>query len=191
MEKMLLKLNGFYPMPTALEEFLRAHVQIETFGKKRVILKAGRICRHVYFIETGLVRHVVDMEGRTYTPWILREGEIATSVKSFFFQVPAIDSLVTIEETTVVYLCIKDLEEGCRLYSEMAVIREKVKNKYYDLKEDRDHQLGLLGPEERYQYLLKTDPELTVRVPVEILSSYLGMSSKKLYEIRRELTGAV
>ncbi|HXD77591.1 MAG TPA: Crp/Fnr family transcriptional regulator [Puia sp.] len=188
MHQLLSTLSRFHPVPPALEAYLLTHVEYRTFPKKAVILKTGQICRYVYFIETGLVRHVVRTENAEYTPWILKEGDIATSVKSFLYQVPATDSMVTIEKTTVIMLSFDDLEAGCRLHPELAIIREKVKEKYYDRKEDRDHLMGTLSLNERYEYLLRHEPDLTVRVPIEILSSYLGMSSKKLYDIRKELS---
>lgn len=187
MTQLLLRLNGIHKMSDELIDYLKRHLQRKSFEKDELILRKGQICRHVYFIEKGLIHIFTSDESSENTTWLLRENDIAISYESFFEQTSSRENLVALESTILWFISHDQLENACQLFPEFKDIREKIKDEYRIKKEDNDDWLGRLGTLERYKYLLAHDPELIRRVEIPQLASYLRMSTKRLYRIKNEI----
>src|ERR1700744_166549 len=131
MKKLFARLNAVAPLSDGLIEFLHKHLQSKMIKKGEFLVKEGQVCRHIYFIEQGIVRQFVSTKSNDVTTWLLKENDICISIKSFFYQIPAIDSIQALEDTTVWYLSFEKLEEGCCLFPEFGTIRDRIKSHYY------------------------------------------------------------
>lgn len=56
MEKLFQLLNGIYPLSEGLTDYLLQTLKIKELSKKDYLLRAGHVCRHVCFVEKGLIR---------------------------------------------------------------------------------------------------------------------------------------
>ena len=187
MEKLFFRLSGGKPLPEGLVAYLTQHLKTRGFKKGEIILRKGQICRYIYFIESGVLRHFVDDGRHEITTWLLKDGDICISIKSFLDQVPAYDTIEAQTETIVWYISFEELEEGCRLFPEFALIRDRIKSEYYAIKDAREPFIRSLDPMDRYIHLLETAPIFAQLVEIPELSSYLFMTPKMLSKIRREL----
>jgi CRP-like cAMP-binding protein len=178
-----------HSLPEELIDYLRSYLIEKTFKKNDLVLKEGQICKRIHFIKSGLIRHFSTRSGEEKTTWILREKHIFISVDSFFNQTPALDNIQALEDLVTLSITYDQLIEACLLFPEFATIRDQIKSFYYSLRENRTIDLHGLDTRKRYDWLLKTEPEFSIRVPVKILASYLDMSAKLLYDIRKELYG--
>ena len=187
MKKLFFRLNGGKPLPDGLIAYLTEHLKTRVFKKREIILRKGQVCRYIYFIESGIVRHFVDGKSHDITTWLLKDDNICISIKSFFNQVPAYDSIQALTAATVWYITFDELEEACRLFPEFAVIRDRIKSEYYAIKDAREPFMRSLDPIDRYKHLLETAPIFAQEVEKLELASYLFMSSKMLDKVRNEL----
>ena len=70
-------INYFHPVSNPqIEFFLREHLTQVHFRKGKLLLKAGEICNHVYFIKKGAVRGFIREGGKDRTTWITADGEM-------------------------------------------------------------------------------------------------------------------
>jgi hypothetical protein len=118
------------------------------------------------------------------TTWLLKENDIFISVDSFFDQTASQENIEALEECEIEGITYTELEDTIKLFPEFAHHRDIIKTDYYK----RSHTLATikgLSHLERYEWLLKTDIELTTRVPAEYLASYLGMSKDNLFRARQ------
>ncbi|MES1249572.1 MAG: cyclic nucleotide-binding domain-containing protein [Chitinophaga rupis] len=187
MEKLFAILQSIGPMSPELISWLRKHLRRRHYKAGETILTIGQICRDICFIESGLIRIYHNGEKGQETNWLQKENEIFISINSFFSQTPSFESIQALEDCMVWSITHADLAEACRLFPEFNLHQDKIKTLYYEIKNKRDAQMKGLPPRERYLYFLTEEPEIMARTPVDPLASWLQMSSKTLFKIRKDL----
>ena len=58
------------------------------FAKGEMILREGEVCRHIYYIEKGLVRQFYFKKGKDVTEHMGPEGEVIMCIESLFKEEP-------------------------------------------------------------------------------------------------------
>jgi CRP/FNR family transcriptional regulator, anaerobic regulatory protein len=190
MQQLIDYLHAIARMSPALEQHLRTILRRQVFKKKDLILKTGEVCRHIRFIESGIVRIYVSNGDEENTTWIQKENEIFIAIGSFFDQLPSAATIEAIEDNTVTWgITYAELENTIRLYPEFAEHQNAIKTKYHKIVDAQQAMLRL-SPEQRYEWLLQKDAELLLRVPAPYLSSYLGIRRERFFHIRKALSRA-
>jgi len=188
MEDILKYLNSIHPLSSALEEHLRQSIKHREIHKKDLLLKAGHVCNHIYFIKKGLLRCFYWKDLIEVSAWFMKEGDICMSVESFFKQQKSFESIQAIEDCEVYYLDYKELQYIYRTYPEFNFAGRIVTETYYTLSEQRLYSLRMQKAPERYHNLMDNFPELIQRVPSKYLASYLGITEETLSRIRSKKT---
>jgi CRP/FNR family transcriptional regulator, anaerobic regulatory protein len=176
MDKLLNFLNSLFPLPDDLREELVRVLKARTFSRRDFLLKAGHISQNIYFIEQGLVRCFYVHREKDISAWFMKEGDVVVSVNSFFGQMPSIESIQALEDTTVHYISYEELEDLYDRFLCFNVHGRKVLTHYYLLSEQRAVSMRSMKAKERYSYLLSQHPELLQRVPRKYLASYIGVT---------------
>src|SRR6266487_6498775 len=73
-------LNYFYPVGEGIKNSFRKHSYSCFFNKGKLLLKAGDICQHIYFIKKGVVRGFVKESDKDITTWITADNELLISI---------------------------------------------------------------------------------------------------------------
>lgn len=178
MRKLFLRLNGAYPADEVVAELLDEKLQSKIFKKNEFLARERQVCRHLYYIEKGIVSHYSTKEEGDVTNWILWENDIVTSVDSFFQQIPSKEFIIAHEDTLVFYISYQDWAETFRKSDSFKFITDRIKTEYYARQTEHDRLIRLLPPDQLIKHVLGKNPELLDRVGKETFSSYLGMSVK-------------
>src|ERR1700744_5806892 len=181
-----IRLNGIEKMPAELWEFIKKNLRRKVGSKWEFVLTEGEICRNVYFLDKGLVRIFIYTDDGEKTIWVLKENDIFISIISYFDQVPATDNIQFLENSVVYYISFEVMEEACRRWPEFEKIKERLKSDYYMFKEKRDQWIEATTKEQRYLYMMEHERELAWRLRAEELSSWLKMSERTFYTLRRK-----
>ena len=81
-------------------ELVMSHFRAKKVKRKEVLVRAGDIARHFYFVQSGCLRlYEIDSKGNDVTAFFALEGDIITTVPSFLHQKPSRDFLVAYEAT--------------------------------------------------------------------------------------------
>jgi CRP-like cAMP-binding protein len=84
MEEILRFLNLLHPMSAELQVFIMQVFQKEIHRPNKIILDAGQICDWIGFVETGLLKAYVEMEGDSEKViWYRKAGEVISSISCF------------------------------------------------------------------------------------------------------------
>jgi CRP-like cAMP-binding protein len=154
------------------------------FPKKTIILAQGKICDKVYFIEKGLARAFYLKEDQEVTSWLMQENDFIFSVHSFYGQKPSYENIELLEDSILTSLGYHELQSIYRDFHEFNIIGRVLTEYYYTLSEERTFSLRLQSVKERYEGLLKMQPEIFNRVPLKYIASYLGMSPETISRLR-------
>ena len=177
-------LNDIHPLPDSSVEKIEAITTEMTVGKNTVVISAGRVCHDILFVAEGIVRAYSYADGRDITFWIGAEGSVALSMQGYIHDRPGYENIVTLENCRLYHTTVErlralyandiDIANWGRRFAE----KELLRTESYLIP-----QLFTTG-RERYEALLRDQPELLRRIPLENLATYLGLTPVSLSRIR-------
>jgi CRP/FNR family transcriptional regulator, anaerobic regulatory protein len=173
-------LNQMYPLSGEIKTRLTSILKCRKFKKKTYLLKEGQFCKHIYFIEKGLVRIYYLKDGVELCSGLLCEGGVVISVNSFFNREASYEYIQAIEDTTVHFISYDELDSLYKDFLEFNVIGRLLTQRYYILSEGRNYLLRKQKANEKFAYFQKELGHLASRVPRKDIASYLGINLETL-----------
>jgi CRP-like cAMP-binding protein len=156
--------------------------------KNKIIEEEGKIPRYLYFIVSGFVRLFhYNENGDEVTTHINCPPGFITSYAHFINTTVSGENLECITDCTLLRITKADLD---------ILTRESVKFKDFSImvfqqsltyNENRSKELATLSAEQRYRKLINEHAEIIHNVPLQYIASFLGMNSKSLSRIRKQL----
>ena len=187
MEEIIREINDIYQLPVELELLLRRLIRRDVIRKKQKLLRRGQVCTRLYFIEKGLLRLYIKHGNKDRSSWFLHEGDIATSVTSFFGRAPSLETIEALEDCELLSISWQDLQH---LYEKDPNFRKVVQyytEKYYCRDDRLKINLIIKSPAEFYSYLRENFPKVVKRVPNKYLASSMGVTVQTLMAIKRKM----
>ena len=155
--------------------------------KNDFFVREGETCRYFCYIESGILQHSIVVDGEEKTTYLALRNSVTSSLNSFLFGKPSRKNIKAISDCE---LYVIDLKNFKNLVQNNPAFHQF----YYNLIEKQlclidDYRIDLLTmtPEERYLKLLSTDPKLLQEVPLHYLASFLGISSRHMSRIRKNV----
>jgi len=155
--------------------------------KNDFFVREGEICPYFCFIESGILQHSIVVDGEEKTTYLALRNSVTSSLNSFLFNKPSRKNIKAISDCE---LYVIDLKK----FKELVHNNQAFHQFYYNLIEKQlclidDYRIDLLtlSPEERYLKLLSSEPKLLQEVPLHYLSSFLGISSRHMSRIRKNV----
>lgn len=163
----------------------RELVEIVEIEKKTKILTVGQICRYEYFVLSGCIRtFYYDEDFNEHTTMFAPEGWWTGNLKSFVRETPSEHFLESIEKSILIRLNKNSLEELYRLIPKFErYFRILLQNRLLATQDRINNHLSF-SANERYKKFLKAYPNLTQRVPLKHIASYLGITPTYLSRLR-------
>ena len=174
----------------SIEELLvkaRASFQFKQLKKNEFFVKENEVCQHFCFVESGILQHSIDVLDEEKTTYLALRNSVTSSLSSFLFGKPSRKSIKAIADCKLWIVDLKtfkDLIENNKAFHQFYY---NVIEKQICLIDDYRIDLLTLTPEERYRKLLATEPKLLQEVPLHYLSSFLGISSRHMSRIRKNI----
>jgi CRP-like cAMP-binding protein len=163
------------------------YFETKRLKKKDLLLQDNVVCNFIAFIADGSVRHFHIKDGIEKTCEISFNNSWVTDFQSFTHETVGIMNLQALEETTVFFIKKKDLfalYEKCNKYETFGrLMAEQVAQRATEIA----MSLSSDKPEERYQNLIKKQPDLFQRVPQKYIANFLGISPESLSRIRKRI----
>lgn len=164
-----------------------AYFETKSLKKKDFLLQDGKICNFIGFIAEGTIRHFHIKDGIEKTCDISFESAWVTDFQSFTHNTYCIMNLQAMEDTTMLIIQkenLYNLYNECRKYETFGrLMAEEVAHRATEIA----MSLSSDKPEERFQNLLKKQPDLFQRVPQKYIANFLGISPESLSRIRSRI----
>lgn len=176
------------PLPPHSMSRLEAISHLVSLPKGSLVVEAGKVEKDLFFIAEGIARAYYESDdGKEITFWIGREGDAVMSLKSYVMGAPGYENIELIEDSRLYRLSHEGLS---RLYEEdvnLANLGRKLVE--HEFVRAEAHMIPLLftTAAQRYEALLRDNPDLLQRVPLECLASYLGVTPVSLSRIRAKI----
>ncbi len=168
-------------------EIIQASFTKKAFDKNRLILEEGKICRHFYFLENGLLRFFYNIDGEDITKTFTIAPYCFTSRISFREQTASQESIETLEKTVVWQTDFQQYQKLAKMECWQVFMR-KIINEVQDFTEAHFMEVKVMTAEERYKKLIEIYPhEILSKIPLKHLSSFLGIAPQSLSRIRKNI----
>lgn len=152
--------------------------------KGELVQREGDLRSKSIYVKSGLLRsYIIDSKGKEHIYMFAPEGWIVADLEAASFDSPATLYIDALEDSEIIAFdkdCLFEAElskeiiaeNGRMLYRRMGVLQRRV--------------LMLMSAPalDRYQYFIKTYPDLLHRVPQHMIATYLGITPQALSTIR-------
>lgn len=185
---LLMMLDYFHPLDETARQFMARRLKLIKINRRKLLLREGDICQHIYFIKSGAVRGYVVEGTHDITTWITVENEMVTSIASLNERAPCTENIQAIEDCELLTLTYDDLEELYHVSPSFNITGRKLLQRYYWDAEQRAFIARLTKAENKYRHFLTRHHHLANRIPLKFISSYLGMTLETLSRIRKKIS---
>jgi len=175
------------PLTEAELILIDKYFEFKKLKKKEFLLQNNKICSFIAFIAEGNIRHLHIKDGTEKTCDISFENSWVTDFQSFTNSTPCIMNLQAMEDTTFFII---EREKLYQLYAECGkyetfgrLMAEQVAQRATEIA----MSLSSDKPEERFQNLIKTHPDLFQKVPQKYIANFLGIRPESLSRIRNRI----
>jgi len=186
-EEYLNILDALHPLSPETKAELKKHISIQKVPKGEMILEFGSVCNHIYFVNQGVIRIFYFKEGKEITEWLADEKQFFFSIVSYFEDEPSRLIIEAIEDSEIVLLSKKGLESLKRSNLEVANLIIRFYSRSLILSQKRMDSLQFESASKRYLNLLRDQPNLIHKVPLQHVASFLGITQETLSRIRANL----
>lgn len=183
----MIKLHTYFKMSgfeeTELDRILNSF-RLQLFKKHEFFAKENKVSQYLGFVETGMFHYYVLKEGEMRTTHISIENSFIASRLSFVNDIPAIENVRALTDGSVSIISKTNLK---KLINDIPRFKDfyigLLENSICTINANR-HDLILLSGEQRYEKMLKEEPQLLQKIPLQYLASILGVTPRHLSRIR-------
>ena len=154
------------------------------FAKNELILKEGDICTNIYWVVKGLVRQFYYKNEKELTEYMATENNIVMCIESLFLEQPTRLQIKAIEPTVMIAMPKADLEAVAMKSVNIQILYRKILEESLILSQHHADMLRFESAQDRYQKLVRDQPQLVLRAPLVYIASYLQMTPETLSRVR-------
>jgi len=160
------------------------------YAKNEMILREGETCTNIYWVVKGLVRQFYFKNDKELTEYMATENTIVMCIESLFREQPTKLQIKALEPTVLIALPKSDLEAVAMKSVNIQILYRKILEESLILSQVHADMLRFETAQDRYQKLMKRQPQLVLRAPLVYIASYLQMTPETLSRVRTAtLTG--
>ena len=154
------------------------------FRKGEQLLKLGEISKYIFYVHQGLTRQYYVKNNKEMTSRLCIDGDIVMSVESLFRDKGS-NEVIEALETCIVYALPKRRLEEIALHNQnIQILYRKILEESLILSQVHADMLRFESAQDRYQKLIKRQPQLVLRAPLVYIASYLQMTPETLSRVR-------
>lgn len=171
-------------MPEQCIEELKHCTKVLELEKGTELVKGGAFADKSYYIFEGAARAYLLKDGKDISDWFAFENEFISSINSFFLNVPSPHFIETVEPTILLEMDRKNtilLSEKHREFErleKLIVIKTMLKLQH------RIASYQFETAKQKYESLVALRPDITQRIPLTHIASYLGITLETLSRVR-------
>jgi CRP-like cAMP-binding protein len=163
-------------------------IKYDSVNRNSLLMEKGKVSDHMAFILNGYARtYYVDAAGKEMTTHFHWEYSLLVSPRSFFGRQPVDYYTIAMEKMDGLYVHHQDMIRFMKKHPRFeSIIKDIFRDAIPDIS-DHVKLLQMVSAEERYEYFIRTQPDVIKRVPQKHIATYLGMTSETLSRVRAKI----
>ncbi|MCT4141332.1 Crp/Fnr family transcriptional regulator [Elizabethkingia anophelis] len=166
-------------------KILQPALTVKTYKKNELLLQEGQVCNSLFYIEKGYCRSFYDINGTDKNTEFFFENEIATNVDSFGSGQVSAYNIIACEPLTVIIFDKAKLFQAAQECREIENLGRHCVRLIATKQEKFATLFKLYSAQERLEYVEQKYPEMTQRISLSQLASFLGVARETLSRIRK------
>ena len=169
------------------KEELLHHIKVKFVAKGDCLLNYGEKCKDIYYVNDGLVRIFYYKNGKNITEWFAGKGRFCFSIASFFEGTPSKLVIEAIDDSEIILLSKLGLENLKKTNIEIANLLIEFFSRSLIVSQKRMESIQFETAKQRYSNLLREQPYILNKVPLQYVATYLGITQETLSRIRSKV----
>ena len=188
-DKLLSLLEEHAEFSASEKSLIFEALEIIVVNKGEFLLKYDEICQQVHFVLEGVVRcFILNEKGEELTTTFISEGEMTTRIESFFTQTPSSGYLQCETDCELISISKEKWDFLCRNTKNFGNAIGQFATICMAQKLEIQRRLLMLEAKDAYLDFIKFHEKIIDRVPMNHISSYLGITPSSLSRIKKEIT---
>jgi CRP-like cAMP-binding protein len=155
--------------------------------RNEFLFKEGRVCNEYFYLENGFIRaFAYDTEGNDVTTNFYSANQVVFEVSSFFNRTISKENFQAIVDCDGWYITYEQLNNLFHSMHEFRDFGRSILVKGFSSLKIRMLSMITETAEQRYDALLRTNPEIVRHAALKHIASYLGITDTSLSRIRKE-----
>ncbi len=155
--------------------------------KNSFLVKKGKICEYFCFIESGVLQHSIEVSEEEKTTYLALKNSCTSALKSYLQKTPSRKNIKALSDCNLQVILVDDFKHLLKTNKVFHQFYYALIEKQIFLIDDYRIDLLTLTPEDRYKKLLLNEPNLLEEVPLHYLASFLGISTRHMSRIRKNI----
>lgn len=184
-EQLINQLGEIYsPLSEECQQDLINNSKLCTFTKGEIVVREGQYSQKAHLILSGCARAYYLKDGKDISDWFTFENQFMAPIVSFFSGKPS-PHYVEFLEDSIAYEFSKNTFDSLSLkhHDFERFISKVVTETMLGLCE-RLYTIQFNRAEDRFKHLISIYPDITNRIPLTHIASYLGITLETLSRIR-------
>ncbi len=152
--------------------------------KNTTLVKEGKTSDKTFYIVKGSTRAFYLKEGKDISDWFAFENEFISSINSFFHNIPSPHFIEVLEDSVLLELSRESIEQLSNKYPDFERLSKVIITNTMLQLQERISSIQFQSAEQRYKSLLATRPNITQKVSLTHIASYIGITLETLSRIR-------
>lgn len=151
-------------------------------------IREGKICQEVAYIQSGILRsfrHIEKGEESTYC--LSFPDTFMTAYTSFITGAPSAENIQAMQPTELLIIRKSDIDAFMAKHLNGLKLMKFIAEQQYLALEKRVFLYQQQTAKERYAEIIAGYPEYAQQIPLQYLASYLGITSRHLSRLRKEI----
>ncbi len=176
--------NNFLKLSEDCKEDLMLNSKILHLEKNTILVREGEFSNKSYFIAKGCARAYYLKDGKDINDWFAFENNFITSINSYFLNQSSPHFIETLESSIILELSRDKIIELCSKYPEFDRLEKMAITHTMLLLQQRIMSIQFESAAQKYENLIQLRPDITQRIQLTHIASYLGISLETLSRIR-------
>ncbi|MDF3026002.1 MAG: cAMP-binding protein [Fluviicola sp.] len=158
--------------------------KIMTLERETLLVKEGQLADKTYFIAKGSARAFYLKDDKDITDWFAFENNFINSINSFFLHIPSPHFIEVLEPSILLEISRENIDLLSDRYQEFDRLGKIAITKTLLQLQQRVVSIQFETAQQKYENILQIRPDITQRVALTHIASYLGITLETLSRIR-------
>lgn len=178
----------YAPLSPACQKELIERLTIVTYKKGEVLVREGQYADKAYFILQGCARAYYLKDGKDVSDWFAFENEFISAIVSFFSEEPSAHYIEMVEDAVVMEISKESTEILSGKFHDFERLMREVVTRTMLSQREKMFSILFNTAKEKYDHIIRIRPDITNRIPLIHIASYLGMTIETLSRVRSQKT---
>ena len=169
------------------DEMYRRFIELtekKQLQKKELFAEEGKVCHHLGFIESGVLRSYIEKDAEEYIKDFYFSGSFVVAYGSFLTGNPCIGSIQALKETHLITLSRSSYDQLLKESNEWFKFGKYISDHLLIKKCRKETSFLMDNAYERYKLLLKTYPNIEQHISQHHIAAYLGIHPESLSRLK-------